>query len=88
MKKSAITWTAVLSVVPPQGPSGPVRVLVAPEAGTDGLLASDVSTVPLRKALLAQLKKLHNPAASRALAHRAVYEPLAELRQSAAIRRA
>ncbi len=39
--------------------------------------------IPLRKILVAQLKRMHNPAASRALAHRAVFEPLPELRQMA-----
>ena len=39
---------AVLSVVPPEGRSGRIRVLVSPEADRDGLLASDITTVPLR----------------------------------------
>src|SRR5438270_494154 len=42
-----------------------------------------IEGVPLRTTLVGQLEKLHNPAATRALAHRAVYEPLAELRQAA-----
>lgn len=40
--------TEVLSVVPPQGRSGRIRVLVSSGATGDGLLASDVSTMPLR----------------------------------------
>jgi hypothetical protein len=42
-----------------------------------------VQTVPLRKMLLAELKKMHNPAATRALAHQAVYDPLEDMRESA-----
>jgi len=42
-----------------------------------------VETVGLRKLLLAKLVQIHNPAATKALAHRAVYEPSAELRQTA-----
>jgi hypothetical protein len=42
-----------------------------------------VESVPLRKALVAKLTKLRAPVASAALAHRAVYEPLPELRQTA-----
>jgi hypothetical protein len=42
-----------------------------------------VESVPLRKLLLAQLAAMRDPAASRALAHRAVYEPVAELRHVA-----
>lgn len=37
----------------------------------------------LRKVLLGQLKQNRDPAASKALAHRAVYEPLADIRQTA-----
>ena len=37
-----------------------------------------IESVPLREMLLTQLEKLHNPASTRALAHRAVYEPLAD----------
>jgi hypothetical protein len=42
--------TAVLSLLPPAGPSGPVRVLVSPEAQiADGLLASNpMNGMPLR----------------------------------------
>jgi hypothetical protein len=40
-------------------------------------------SVALRQTLLKHLDKLHNPAGSRALAHRAVYEPRADLRQAA-----
>ena len=42
-----------------------------------------VEATPLRKVLVAQLSSIHDPAASRALAQRAVYEPVAELRRSA-----
>jgi hypothetical protein len=42
-----------------------------------------IESVPLRTMLLTQLEKLRNPAATRALAHRAVYEPLADLREEA-----
>lgn len=42
-----------------------------------------IESIPLRKALVSKLTKLQVPAASAALAHRAVYEPLPELRQQA-----
>jgi hypothetical protein len=42
-----------------------------------------VEPVPLRKMLVTQLKSIRNPAASRALAHQAVYDPVAELRRAA-----
>jgi hypothetical protein len=38
---------------------------------------------PLRKVLIARLSSIRGPAATRALVHRAVYEPMAELRRSA-----
>jgi hypothetical protein len=42
-----------------------------------------VESIPLRKLLVSKLTKLKHPTASAALAHRAVYEPLPELRQIA-----
>ena len=42
-----------------------------------------IESIPMRKALVSKLTKLQAPAASAALAHRAVYEPLPELRQQA-----
>jgi hypothetical protein len=42
-----------------------------------------IESIPLRKALVSKLTKLQVSAASAALAHRAVYEPLPDLRQQA-----
>ncbi|MFO0810861.1 MAG: hypothetical protein U0746_19710 [Gemmataceae bacterium] len=42
-----------------------------------------VQSVPLRKALVAQLSKVRDATAAKALAHRAVYEPTAEVRRAA-----
>jgi hypothetical protein len=42
-----------------------------------------IESIPLRKTLVSKLNRLQAPAASAALAHRAVYEPLPDLRQQA-----
>jgi hypothetical protein len=91
LRDASVVLRQAISQMIGQNAGGNKRIVIRPEvlAARPQVVARllhqmlQVESVSLRTNLLTQLKQLHNPASSRALAHRAVYEPLDDMRQAA-----